>query len=240
MSDTSTNTDLSPQSWASGIPTGSSSGSSSVTGTGLPSGYMPPPRLQTAGPSGRASVAGLVASDGMTVQPFYQPTRDAAAELAKMDDITRTKVQNLLYAKGWYGSRKPGNGFSDSDRGAMADLLLLANAQGYTWDVLLNKLAKAPSQNLASVSGATRPSTADLTEVLQRTALETMGRKLDDKSVSQLVSNYQSVYTGATTESAPQADVYFKNRIEQQYGTESDAHKYLGAIGNVAQILGSL
>lgn len=238
MSDTGTNTDLSPQAWAGGIP--ASTGSSGVSGTGLPAGYIPPPRLQTAGPSGRTSVAGVVAADGMTVKPFYQPTRDAATELAKMDDITRTKVQNLLYAKGWYGSRKPGNGFSDSDRGAMADLLLLANAQGNTWEVLINKLAKAPQQNLGGIGGTTRPSSADLTEVLQRTALETMGRKLDDDSVSKLVSSYQSAYTGASTEQTASADVFFKNRIEQQYGTETDAHKYLGAIGNVAQILGAL
>jgi hypothetical protein len=230
---------LDPAAYQAQMPIGGGMGATTVTGTGLPAGYIPPPRLQTAGPSGRTSVSGLVASDNMTVRPFYQPTRDAATELAKLDDITRTKVQRLLYAKGWYGSRKPGNGFSDADRGAMADLLLLSNAQGYTWDTLLNKLGQAPTENLAGV-GATRPSSADLTEVLQRTALETMGKKLDDASVSQLVSSYQGVYSGSSMESAPQADTFFKQRIESQYGTETDAHKYLGAISNVANILGSL
>jgi hypothetical protein len=36
---------------------------------------------------------------------------------------------------------------------------------------------------------------------------------------------------------APSTDVFFKNRIEQQYGGESDGYKYLSAISNVAKLM---
>ena len=223
--------------------------STDVSGTGLPEGFIPPPRLvtQTAGPSGRMNVAartasgnyGIVSSQG-TVQEFYQPTRDAMTILSGLDNITRSRVQEKLYRKGWYGSSKPGNGYSDKDRNAMADLLLLANNQGYTWDVLLNQLDKAPDVQSLSSTGRTKPSSADLTEILQRTSLETIGKKLDDKTVGQLVSSYQGVYTSASGESAPSADVFFQNRITEKYGADSEAYKYLNAISNVSKVLGSM
>jgi hypothetical protein len=220
-----------------------------VSGTGLPTGFIPPPRLvtQTAGPSGRMNVAartatgnyGIVSATG-SVQEFYQPTRDAMTILSGLDDVTRAKVQNKLYRKGWYGSGKPGNGYSDRDKGAMADLLLLANNQGYTWDVLLNQLDKAPDVQTLSSAGRTKPSSSDLTEILQRTALETIGKKLDDNSIANLVASYQNVYTSASSESAPSADVFFQNRIEQQYGADTTAYKYLNAISNVSKVIESL
>ena len=225
------------------------SGGTETSGTGLPSGFVPPPRLvtQTAGPSGRMKITartpsgnyGLVSGTG-TVQEFYQPTREAMTVLTGLDDITRSKVQQLLFRKGWYGSSKPGNGFSDKDRNAMADLLLFSNNQGYTWYVMLNQLDKAPDVNVLSSSGRTKPSSADLTEILQRTSLETIGKKLDDKTVGQLVSSYQGVYTSASGESAPSADVFFQNRITEKYGADSEAYKYLNAISNVSKVLGSM
>ena len=39
---------------------------------------------------------------------------------------------------------------------------------------------------------------------------------------------------------APAADTFFKSRIEQKYGAESDATKYLSAISNVSKVLGNL
>jgi hypothetical protein len=106
--------------------------------------------------------------------------------------------------------------------------------------VLLSQLDKAPDVNLLGSSGKTKPSSADLTEILQRTALETIGKKLDDKTVGNLVSSYQGVYTADSAESAPSADVFFENRINQQYGADSEAYKYLNAISNVSRVLGSM
>ena len=39
---------------------------------------------------------------------------------------------------------------------------------------------------------------------------------------------------------ASSTDVYFQNRIEKQYGAESDGYKYLSAIGNVAKLMESI
>lgn len=250
MSDTG-GSNINPQNYGqtNAMPVGT--GSSSDNGTGLPVGFMPPPRMpvtyQTAGSSGRATKrvvaltptgqAGLLARDG-SVRPLYDRTREAMVELSSLDDITRRNVQQTLYRKGWYGSRKPGNGYSDSDRNAMSDLLYLSNAEGYTWDVMLTQIERAP--DVEARGGRDKPSSADLTEILQRTALDTIGKRLDDKTVSNMVSTYQGVYTGATTETPPSADVFFQNRIEKKYGTENDAHKYLNAISNVAKILGGM
>lgn len=248
MSDTGQNLD--PNAWFSQNPLGAGGAedSTNISGTGLPTGFIPPPRLTIQqGSRGRKTIVartpsgnfGIVSSEG-TVQDFYQPTREAMTILSGMDNITRSTVQEKLYRKGWYGSSRPGNGYSDSDRKAMADLLLLANNQGYTWDVVLSQLDKAPDVNLLGSGNKTKPSSADLTEILQRTALETIGKKLDDKTVGNLVSSYQGVYTSASSESAPSADVFFQNRINQQYGADSEAYKYLNAISNVSKVLGNM
>ena len=221
------------------------------SGTGLPQGYLPPPRLvtQTAGPSGRMkSIArtpkgqpGLLGLDG-TVRDFYDRTREARTEFAKLDDITRRNVKITLYKKGWYGSGKPelGDRISDADKAAMSDLLETANVEGYTWDVLLRQIEKAPDVESRGTGGRDKPSSADLTEILQKTSLQTIGRKLDDKTMKQLVTSYQGVYTANTNEAPPSADVFFQNRIEQQYGADTTAYKYLNAISNVSKVIEGL
>lgn len=220
------------------------------SGTGLPEGFLPPKRLlkntpgllpryvQALTPKGQP---GLLAPDG-SVRDFYDRSREARTELSKLDDISRRNVKITLYKKGWYGSSKPelGDRISDADKAAMSDLLETANVEGYTWDVLLRQIQKAPDVEFMGRAGRNKPSSADLTDILQKTSLQTIGRKLDDKTIKQLVSSYQGVYTANTEESPPSADVFFKNRIEQTYGTETDAHKYLYAISNVAKILGGM
>jgi len=240
------NEDLNPSAWTGNIPTSGGSGGS----TGLPPGYVPPPRqayysnpraFESGGPSERRSVPGVVGADNLA-QQYYVPNREAAAILGGLDDVTRQYVQNIMYRKGWYGSRKPGNGFSDSDRETFADLLLYANIQGQTWDIILGQLSNAP--DMASLRGGgtrvIRPSSEDLTEILQKTALSTIGKKLEDNEVNVLVKTYQNAYVKQGSEQVASADVFFQNRIQEQYGGESDAYKYLNAISNVQQVLGSL
>jgi hypothetical protein len=48
-------------------------------------------------------------------------------------------------------------------------------------------------------------------------------------------ASQQAEAAGGAT--APSTDVFFKNRIEQQYGAESDGYKYLSAISNVANLM---
>jgi len=242
------NEDLNPNAWTGNVPTsGGASGS-----TGLPPGYVPPPRyspgyrlpreFESGAPRpAPVSVPGVV-GPGNQIQQYYVPNREAATILGGLDDVTRQYVQNILYRKGWYGSRKPGNGFSDSDRETFADLLLYANIQGQTWDTILGELSNAP--DMASLRGGgtrvIRPSSEDLTEILQKTALSTIGKKLEDNEVNVLVKTYQDAYVRQGREQVASADVFFQNRIQEQYGGESDAYKYLNAISNVQQVLGSL
>lgn len=246
--------DLNPGSWTSNNPFSGSSGGGS--GGAPPPGFLPPPRYQEPGgyrvprqfesnaprPPGRlVSVPGVVTSDNQ-IQDFYVPDREAKTILYGMNDVTRQYVQNILYRKGWYGSRKPGTGVSDEDISAFSELLVYSNLQGQSWDVILGQLTKAP--DMASLRGGgarvVRPSSEDLTEILQRTALETVGKKLSDDDVNTLVKTYQNAYVRQGSEQVASADVFFKNRIEQQYGADSEAYKYLNAIANVQQVLGSL
>jgi hypothetical protein len=161
--------------------------------------------------------------------------------LSGLDDIKRNQIQAILQQKGWYGSAKRGNGFANSDLNAFKSLYQVAIAKGTDWQTALGEVAKGPDFFLGGGSNVGRvPSPLDLKEVLQQTALTVMGRKLDDKAVSNLVSSYQSASNGTASTTAPAADTFFKSRIEQKYGAESDATKYLSAISNVSKVLGSL
>lgn len=160
--------------------------------------------------------------------------------LTGLDDIRLKQVQGILKAKGWYGSSERGNGFMPQDLNAFQNFYETAKAKGLDWETALTQVAKGPDFVMGSSGINKVPSAIDLKEVLQRTALTVVGRKLDEKAVQNLVSSYQSVSNGTATTQAPAADTFFKSRIEQKYGAESDATKYLSAISNVSKVLGSL
>tara|TARA_R110000868_G_scaffold131624_1_gene341729 strand:+ start:5512 stop:6120 length:609 start_codon:yes stop_codon:yes gene_type:complete len=160
--------------------------------------------------------------------------------LAGLDDIRLRQVQGILKAKGWYGSSDRGNGFSPTDLNVFQNFYQVAKAKGINWEAALTQVSKGPDLVLGSDSVNKVPSPIDLKEILQRTALTVMGRKLDDNTVQNLVSSYQSVSNGTASTQAPAADTFFKSRIEQKYGAESDATKYLSAISNVSKVLGNL
>jgi hypothetical protein len=160
--------------------------------------------------------------------------------LTGLDDIRLKQVQGILKAKGWYGSSERGNGFMPQDINAFQNFYETAKAKGLDWETALTQVAKGPDFVVGSSGINKVPSAIDLKEVLQRTALTVMGRTLDDNAVQNLVGSYQSVANGTATTQAPAADTFFKSRIEQKYGAESDATKYLSAISNVSKVLGSL
>jgi hypothetical protein len=86
-------------------------------------------------------------------------------------------------------------------------------------------------------------STEDLIAIANKTALATIGKKLSPeqtKAFSQAYQQAQRADMGGAPQNAPSADVFFQNRIEKQYGAETDAYKYLSAISNVAKLLESL
>lgn len=160
--------------------------------------------------------------------------------LTGLDDVRLKQVQEILKRKGWYGSSERGNGFMPQDLNAFQNFYETAKAKGLDWETALTQVQKGPDFVLGSSGVNKVPSAIDLKEVLQRTALTVVGRKLDDKSVDNLVSSYQAASNGTATTDAPAADTFFKSHIEQKYGAESDATKYLSAIGTVSRVLGKL
>jgi hypothetical protein len=150
---------------------------------------------------------------------------------------------NTLYTRGWYAGGKPEGGLGDNDREAMRRLLYISNLQGISWDRTLAAMSKAPVTSEGSGGRVVQvASTEDLMEIANRTALSTIGRKLSDAETRQFSAAYQQAQRGSAygAEQAPQADVFFRNRIEQKYGADTDAYKYLSAVSSVAKILGGL
>ena len=191
--------------------------------------------LLAAGKAGAQALAG--SSAGTTQEISYQKVREI---LAGLSDINRNKTQETLRRKGWYGSSKRGNGFGDSDINAFQNFYQVAVAKGLPWETAIKEVEKGPDLFLGSGSVNKVPSAIDLKEVLQRTALTVMGKTLDDSAAEKFISSYQAVSNGTDATLAPAADTFFKSRIEQKYGAESDATKYLSAISNVSKVLGNL
>lgn len=244
------NEDISPSAWGQANPFPTSTGGTSSGSTGLSEGYIPP--NQRGGRTveiepGKAIVSkpsstpGIVNPDG-SVTNFYDLRTKPGELLGSLNDIARNKLVKTLYSRGWYGGKKMEGGMGDNDVDAVKNLLYYANVKGVSWDTVLNTIAQAPISAGASGGGVTVANTADLIEVANRTALSTIGRKLSEDEAAKFASAYQGAQRASATGSmsAPSADVYFQNRIQNQYGAESDGYKYLTAISNVAKLMESM
>lgn len=205
----------------------------------------PPSGGQTQTSTGYTGVSEGFIPKGMTgsgvrdpqgnVRPFYNLNTNPGEILGGLDDITRNKITERLYSRGWYGGLNREGGFGDNDRKAMENLLYYSNVSGLSWDTVLNSVAKAP---ISGGTGRTQvASTLDLVDIANRTALSTIGRTLSETEAKQFAAAYQGVQQGQGSQAAPSADVFFQNRIQQKYGTESDGYKYLTAISNVAKLI---
>lgn len=184
------------------------------------------------------AVSGVVDPSGK-VRSFYNLNTDPGQILGGLDEVTRRKLTNTLYSRGWYGGKNKEGGFGDNDIEAMGKLLYFSNVKGFTWDTILNTISKAPiSEGKGRAAQVT--SSADLVEVANRTALSTIGRKLTETEAKQFAAAYQGVQraeAGGSAEQAATADVFFQNRIQAKYGAESEGYKYLTAISNVAKLI---
>lgn len=252
--------DVSPDTFTDQNPFPSSSGSVSYGYTGVSEGYLPPAQYEgTVVRRGEADfgiakipvprlskektrVSGVVDA-GNKINPFYDLNTKPGEILASVNDVDRLKMINTLYTRGWYAGSKPEGGLGDNDREAMRRLLYISNLQGITWDRTLAAMAQAPITSEGSGGRVVQvASTEDLMEVANRTALSTIGRKLSDAEARKFSAAYQQAQRGEAygAESAPSVDVFFQNRIQQKYGAETDAYKYLSAVSNVAKVLGGL
>lgn len=209
----------------------------SDSGTGVSPGYIPPPRP---GEVGQGNISGLVDANGK-VLPFYNLNTAPRELLAGMqNEVTRTNFLKNLYDRGWYKGDKPGGGLSDEDEKAVYRLMYSSNLTGVPWNQIYSAGKKSPfSSAVSSGSRFRASSTEDLVEIANRTALSTIGRKLSPEETSKFARSYQASQQAEASGgmAAPTTDVFFKNRIEQKYGAESDGYKYLSAISNVAKLM---
>ena len=231
--------DVSPGAFAvnNPLPMG---GMASSGRTGVAADYIPAPRAEYAQTAGRKQ-GGIIDADG-NVLPYYELSTRPAEILGSLDEVSRKNLTDILYSRGWYGSSKPQGGFGDSDRAAMENLLWFSNTQGVDYRSVLATVAKAPVSQGTGARQVQVASSADLMEIANRSALSTIGRKLSENEAQQFARAYQGVQrsSAGASEAAPSADVFFQNRIQQKYGTESDGYKYLSAISNVAKLLESI
>ena len=204
--------------------------------TGVAPGFIPPPRP---GIRGKDNVSGIVTSEG-AVEPYYNLNTGPREELNGMSEVERTTFLRNLYERGWYKSGRPGGGFSDEDADAVSRLLYLSNLTGVSWEQIYQSGKRSPFAS--APDGSTRArvaATEDLVEIANRSALSTIGRKLSASEAATFSRAYQASQRAeaAGGMTAPSTDVFFKNRIEQKYGAESDGYKYLSAISNVANLM---
>lgn len=209
---------------------------STYSNTGVSENYLPPGM----GKSG-------ITNNGATTA-FYNLSTSPREYLAGFgtDEVARSNFLKNLYDRKWYdGDDKPGGGLSDEDEKAVYRLMYASNLTGLPLRQVLTSVSKSPFTSAPSAgkgAGFRPSSTEDLVEIANRTALSTIGRKLSAEESSKFSRSYQeSQQTQASGGmSAPGTEVFFKNRIEKQYGAESDGYKYLSAISNVARLMENL
>jgi hypothetical protein len=220
-----------PNAYTQQNPVPAGGASSTYSNTGVSENYF----------VGGNNVSGIIENGQAT--PFYNLSTYPRELLASYgtDEVARKTFLNKLYSRGWYkGDDKPGGGLSDEDETAVYRLLYAANLTQTPFSKVLSSVKQSPFVSAPSKGAGFRPSsTEDLIEIANRTALSTIGRKLSEEETSKFARSYQASQqteaSGGMT--APNTEVFFKNRIEQKYGAESDGYKYLSAISNVARLM---
>lgn len=219
------------QATAGPVPTGGTS-SATYSNTGVSENFIP-----------KGATTSGITDNGVTTA-FYNLNTYPRELLASYgtDEVARKTFLKTLYERGWYkGDDKPGGGLSDEDETAVYRLMYASNLTGAPWNKVLTSVKQSPFVSASGGRGAGfRPSsTEDLVEIANRTALSTIGRKLSDEETSKFARSYQASQQSEASGgmSAPNTEVFFKNRIEQKYGAESDGYKYLSAISNVAKLM---
>lgn len=233
VSPTQQTASLAPSSWQAGNPLpGQDVPDAGYLRTyGVPQYYLPPGSTY----SGVSTVAG-------DRQDFYNLDSDPYFILASKDDVTRLKYVNTLKSRGWYGDRAAGDGLTQNDIYVFRNVLEYSNLRGWTFDRTINEISGQPAVS----TGRPRvqvTSKADLTEIAKRVALETIGRTMSDQELAKFIGSYQDAQRAegyGSSERAPQADTFFKQRIEKAYGKETDVYKHLVAMSNVANLLEKL
>ena len=165
----------------------------------------------------------LVDSRGFITRGQYDPSKEAYAELAKMDLVERQAFLSSLAARGLYGSGKPSpTGFDSKDFSAMGDFLRFANSQGVTSDV-------AYSQFLTTFKGGGRGRAVrttpkqDIRSIFKTVSGVTLGRQLPPDVIERFVKAFEGLEITEATggPKAPSIANAAEAQIEEQYGAEA-------------------
>lgn len=198
----------------------------SDTYTGVPSGYTFQGRTKIRTAAG-------------TEQDLYDIRKQANTILATMDDAKRRQILEGLKSKGiGYSARqKVGNGFSDADRNAFSELLLLSNVYLQDYESTHNFLMA----NVPSVKGGYKPprvtAVDDVYAAVQSAAQSMLGRNLTDDELEQATKVIQRAEIrtqrgvagpSGSVQQMPALSSLAAKQVEQQFGAESDEMSYMG------------
>jgi hypothetical protein len=132
----------------------------------------------------------LVNERGQIERKPYDASKEAYAELAKLNPLDRAALQTELYQRKFYSSktRPSSTGFNPADIDAMKNLLLTSNEYGYNWKTSMNFIRQ---DYPGSGSGSRGPSKMDTRKSLDEKAVEALGRKFTDAEIESLITQVQ-------------------------------------------------
>lgn len=220
--------------------------------TGVPEDYVGPARI-FGGVSKEMQPSQLTyTATGQPVMQYNPATRElepvglydiykqAGTILANdMDDVTRSLVLTGLKSRGigYSKNEMPGNGFTASDRQAMAELLLQSNILMRPWQetyqYLMSKTAPVPVEGGAGRKFRVTPD-SEVAAVVQDSAQSLLGRTLSKQEVdriSDMIQGLQVQYQqgvvgpGGSLQEMPSVQNMALQEIERKYGAESEQVK---------------
>lgn len=220
--------------------------------TGVPEDYVGPARI-FGGVSKEMRPSQLTyTATGQPVMQYNPATRElepvglydiykqAGTILANdMDDVTRSLVLTGLKSRGigYSKNEMPGNGFTASDRQAMAELLLQSNILMRPWQetyqYLMSKTAPVPVEGGAGRKFRVTPD-SEVAAVVQDSAQSLLGRTLSKQEVdriSDMIQGLQVQYQqgvagpGGSLQEMPSVQNMALQQIERKYGAESEQVK---------------
>ena len=179
---------------------------------------------EIAGPTSFGYVGqNLVDSRGFITRGQYDPSKEAYAELAKMDLVERQAFLGSLAARGLYGSGKPSpTGFDSKDFSAMGDFLRFANSQGVTSDVAYSQFLTTFKASGGGKAVRTTPK-QDIRSIFKTVSGVTLGRQLPPDVIERFVKAFEGLEITEATggPKAPSIANAAEAQIEQQYGAEA-------------------
>jgi len=131
----------------------------------------------------------------------YDINNEANVILASMEPVKRNRLLTEMWRRDMYtGKTKPGNGVSDRDRAAFADLLRYANAKGVDWEPAFGLLRQEfpPDTGLGTGGGAGFRVTPrqDVVASIDSASAQALGRKFTDQVTGNLVKQIQGREAG--------------------------------------------